>query len=263
MELLEREDYLQSLAQYEAEAGRVVLVAGEAGIGKTALVRAFTDSHDRKGITAWGSCDGLFTPRPLGPLFDMGPQMGGDVAEALNAGAPRDELFSSTLSTLRSATETAVLVFEDIHWADEATLDLLRVIGRRVDALRALVIATYRDDELGPSHPLRTILGDLATSAGLRRISLPPLSLQSVNRLVANTELVAEEVHAVTGGNPFYVTELLGAGLAEVPQSVRDAVLARVARLSQGAQEVIKAAALIGLAVETDVCKRSLPAQTN
>jgi DNA-binding CsgD family transcriptional regulator/tetratricopeptide (TPR) repeat protein len=259
MELLEREVFLRSLADYEAEAaagdGRLVLVAGEAGIGKTALVRAFTDSHDLTGLAAWGSCDGLFTPRPLGPLFDMGPQLGGDLAEALSAGATRDELFSLTISTLRSATRACVLVFEDIHWADEATLDLLRVLGRRISSLRVLIIATYRNDELGSSHPLRAILGDLATSAGLRRIFLPPLSLASVNRLVQNSELVAEEVHEVTGGNPFYVTELLGAGLAEVPQSIRDVVLARVGRLSQGAQEVIKAAALIGLAVEADVLR--------
>jgi DNA-binding CsgD family transcriptional regulator/tetratricopeptide (TPR) repeat protein len=260
MELLEREGFLQSLTGYEAEAatgdGRVVLIAGEAGIGKTVLVRAFTESPERKGVTAWGSCDGLFTPRPLGPLFDMGPQLGGEIAAALSAGAPRDELFSVTLATLRSATDIHTLVFDDIHWADEATLDLLRVIGRRAGSLRALVIATYRDDELGPSHPLRTILGDLATSAGLRRIFLPPLSLEGVNRLVAQSSLAAQEVHELTGGNPFFVTELLGAGFAEVPQSVRDVVLARVAKLSPAAQEVIKAAALIGLAVEPDILQQ-------
>jgi ATP/maltotriose-dependent transcriptional regulator MalT len=259
MELLERATFLDLLSEYLSETthghGRLVLVAGEAGIGKTSLIQRFAADRSGEVAIAMGACDGLFTPRPLGPLFDMAPKLGGDLVAALAHGADREQVFALVLTALRVRTKPIVLVVEDVHWADEATLDLLRVLGRRLDTSRCLIVATYRDDELGPTHPLRVVLGDLATSAGVRRISLPPLSATAVQTLVARSGLDPNSVHAMTGGNPFYVTEVLAAGLMEVPQTVVDAVLARMARLGPDAREVMVTASLIGLRVEADVLR--------
>ena len=171
MELLERSLFLDTLASYAAEArhgsGRLVLVSGESGIGKTALVEAFqAQLHAARWL--WGACDGLLTPRPLGPLFDIAAQAGGRLSELCGQGATRDELFGAFLAELDSPALT-VMVIEDVHWADEATIDLLRFAGRRLSRMKALVLVTYRDDELG-DDPLRLLLGDLATQRATRRM---------------------------------------------------------------------------------------------
>src|ERR1700759_438849 len=157
MALLEREPFLRALAGHGAEArqgqGRLVLISGESGIGKTTLVEAF---HDQAGAERWwwGACDGLLTPRPLGPLFDIAAQAGGELAALAGQGAPRDRLFAATLAALDQPAGLTVLVLEDLHWADEATIDLLSFLGRRAGRLPVLVIATYRDDALAEDHPL-------------------------------------------------------------------------------------------------------------
>jgi DNA-binding CsgD family transcriptional regulator/tetratricopeptide (TPR) repeat protein len=145
------------------------------------------------------------------------------------------------------------VVLEDVHWADEATLDLLRWLGRRLGSTRTLLIATYRDEELGPGHPLRFFLGDVATSATAHRLTLPPLSKDAVRFLASGTELDASALHRVTGGNPFLVTEVLGAPSDGVPDTVRDAVLARISRLSKEGQTVLEIAAVIGMRIEQDL----------
>src|SRR5215470_10820395 len=158
MELLERESFLDALAEYAREArqgdGRLVLVSGESGIGKTALLEEF--EHRLKGVRSlWGACDGLLTPRPLGPLFDIGAQLDGELADLCRRGAPRDQLFAAFLAELDSATTFTVAVIEDVHWADEATIDLLSFAGRRLGRIPAVLLVTYRDDELAADHPLR------------------------------------------------------------------------------------------------------------
>jgi len=256
MGLLEREGPLASLAACADEArrgqGRLVLVSGEAGVGKSALVERFT-----AGLTGTrfylGACDGLFTPRPLGAFLDIAGQIGGEVAELagrFDASAEREELFGLLLGELAKPDRLSVVVVEDIHWADEATLDLLRFLARRTGSLPVLLIVTYRDDELAASYPLRTALGDLAVQRCTRRVDLSPLSAAAVAALSAGSGLDAAELYRVTGGNPFYVTETLRTGLDRVPRSAADAVLARVAGLGQGARDVLRAAALIGSVVE-------------
>jgi len=255
--LLERDAFLTSLATYAQEAergnGRLVLVAGEAGVGKSTVVRRFAESLEDNVAVAWGACDGLATPRPLGPLFDMAPRLGDAIQHALSSGAARNDVFRTVLDVLRARTVPVLLVFEDVHWADEATLDLLRVLGRRMERLSGVLVATYRNDELGPSHPLRVVLGDVATAGGLRRMTLPPLTQSAVAQLTGKSGIDPAKLHALTGGNPFFVTEVVASGLADVPETVRDAVLARVTKLSDDARAVIAAAALIGLRVETDL----------
>ena len=256
MQLLERGAALASLAEYAHEArqgdGRLVLVAGEAGIGKSALIEQL--HHDLPDARwSWGACDGLSTPRPLGPLLDLADQLSGELEELCQASAAREDLFRALLRQVSQPGTLSVVVIEDVHWADESTVDLLRFLGRRVRDAPALLIATYRDDGLAADDPLRIALGDLATQRSTRRVGLAPLSAEAVRILAGASGLDGAELYRLTGGNPFYVTEVLQAGLGAVPSSARDAVLARAARLSGGSREVLDVAALIGTRVELDL----------
>lgn len=252
MFLHERDEALGELNAALADAlagrGRVFFVGGEAGIGKTALVEAFARRQPAAIRRLWGACDPLFTPRPLGPLHDVAAQLdpGAALVAALSAGG-HAAVFAAALRDLTA--RPTVAVFEDIHWADEATLDLLRFLGRRVGQTHALLILTYRDDELGPRHPLRLLLGDLAGLPAVRRLRLEPLSEATVGALVGERGIDAAALHRRTGGNPFFVTEALAA-VGELPPTVRDAVLARAARLSPAAREALDAAAVLGTRVE-------------
>jgi DNA-binding CsgD family transcriptional regulator/tetratricopeptide (TPR) repeat protein len=238
MELLEREHCLVELTGWLRAAGEqggcVALVAGEAGIGKTTLVQEFSKQQSGTRVL-WGACDALFTPRPLAPLHDIARQTKGALLTAVNSGANRDEIFTAALDELER--ERALVVFEDMHWADEATLDLLKYLGRRVHRTRAMLAVTYRDDEVGPRHPLRHVIGDLPR-ASLRRMSLPPLSVSAVAQLASRAERPAKGLHGLTGGNPLFVTEVLAAVADTVPMTVRDAVLARAVRLAPAAREI-------------------------
>jgi len=251
MPLLERESCLASLhadlAEARAGSGRAVFVSGEAGIGKTSLIEHFT--RDQRGARVWwGACDLLFTPRPLGPLRDIALQMRGDWHTRLDAESDRAAWFSAFLNELQ--LDTTIVVIEDVHWADEATLDLLKFLSRRIQRTRALLIVTYRDDELGPRHPLRTVLGEAGTSTAVRRLALAPLSEKAVRALVGRRTLEAAALHRQTGGNPFFITEILAGESGRVPETIRDAVLARAARLSPSARAVLDAAAVIGGRIE-------------
>jgi len=251
--LLERETQLASLGDYAGEAqqgdGRLVLIGGEAGVGKSALVE-----HVQRGlpgaIWAWGACDGLFTPRPLSPLFDIASTLGGKLFELCRADAPREELFGALLEQVSAPGKLHVLVIEDVHWADEATIDLLRFLGRRIRNAPVLLLATYRDEGLTVTDPLRTALGDLATQRSVRRLNLSPLSAGAVAVLADGSGLDPAALYRLTGGNPFYVGQVIQAGMSEVPESARDAVLARAARLGSDSLAVLDAAALIGTRVE-------------
>jgi DNA-binding CsgD family transcriptional regulator/tetratricopeptide (TPR) repeat protein len=256
MELLERASVLDALGSLLAEAragsGRMALVGGEAGVGKTSLVRELCARQRHAAGVLWGDCDPLSTPRPLGPLADIAPAVGGRLEELLREEAPREALFSTLLERLRRGAPASILVVEDLHWADEATLDLLRFLARRIGGVPVLMVATFRDDQVGPSHPLRVTLGDLAGSGLVRRLRLEPLSRQAVAALAAGAGGVdPERLYETTGGNPFFVTEVLAAGGEEIPVTVLDAVLARAARLSVPARRLLDAAAVVAPPMET------------
>ena len=256
MRLLEREPPLAALAAYAGEAGgsdgRLVLIAGEAGVGKSALVEQFAAQSPPGVRWLWGACDGLFTPRPLGPLFDLADDLGGDLQALCRAQAPREELFGTLLRQLSELGPVIVLV-EDIHWADEATLDLLRFLGRRIRTSKVMIIATYRDDDLAAGDLLLTALGELSRQPATRRIGLVPLSAGAVAELAAASGLDAAKLYRLTGGNPFYVTEAIAAGLDEVPAAARDATLARAAGLTGPARQVLETAALTGTRCEPEL----------
>ncbi len=232
-----------------AGVGRVVLVSGEAGVGKTSLVEQFRlgTAHAR---WASGACDGLFTPRPLGPLFEIAEQLGGDLLEACRRDASRDELFAVLLRQIAAQSELTLLCIEDVHWADESTLDLLRFLGRRIRTAPALLVVTYRDEALAADAPLRVVLGALATERAVRRVGVAPLSEDAVAVLAADSGIRAPELHRLTGGNPFFVTEVVQTGTTAIPASARDAVLSRVARLSATARRAVEVAALGGARVD-------------
>lgn len=252
MRILEREAFLKDLKGWLREAaageGRLVFLAGEAGIGKTVLVRILAQTVEGIARVAVGACDPLSTPRPLGPLLDVADTLATGTGELLEVGAPRAEVFQAFLSEIGGAP--TLVVFEDAQWADEATLDLLRFLGRRIGKTRALMVVTYRVEEIGPRHPLTTVLGDLATAEAVRRMALPGLSEAAVRTLAMGSDLDPAELYRQTGGNPFFVTEVLAGGTRGIPATVRDAVLARASRLSAKGRRVLDAAAIIGFRLE-------------
>jgi DNA-binding CsgD family transcriptional regulator/tetratricopeptide (TPR) repeat protein len=264
MALLEREQALGSLSAHADAArdgaGRLVLVAAEAGAGKSALISQFTAGLSDARCYL-GTCDGVFTPRPLGAFLDIADQLGGELPDRFRGHAGRDELFGLLLGQLGQPGGLRVVVVEDVHWADEATLDLLRFLARRIIALPLLLVVTYREDEIADGNLLRVALGDLAVQRCTRRVDLAPLSAAAVAALAAGSGLDAAELHRVTGGNPFYVVETLRTGLDEVPPSAMDAVLARAAGLGPSARDVLHVAALIGTVVEPWLLERAAVAR--
>lgn len=254
MPLLERERQLAILAalldEAASHAGRLLLIEGEAGVGKTTLLGHFREAVTPVTPVFIGRCDPLSTPHPLGPFIEIVAALRGQTQDLLRAGAPRDEVFRAFQAQLSASPEPVVVAIEDAHWADEATLDLLRFVGRRIEATRSLVIVTYRDDEVGRDHPLRVVVGDLATSLAVRRLALPRLSEGAVALLARSSAVDPVELYRQTGGNPFFVTEVLQTGSSGIPTTVRDAVLARAARLSPIGRRTLEAAAVIGPTVE-------------
>jgi DNA-binding CsgD family transcriptional regulator/tetratricopeptide (TPR) repeat protein len=246
--LLERSDQLAALAEVldavlADGAGTLVFVGGEAGVGKTTLLQAFCDDRRASARILWGACEGLLTPGPLGPLFDVAEVTGGELEELVSRDARPHEVTGALVREL-AAGRTTIVVLEDLHWADEATLDVLRLLARKVQAVPALVLASYRDDELDRAHPLTVVLGELATARAVVRVRVPPLSADAVGALAEPHGIDAHDLYRQTNGNPFYVTEVLAAGTPEIPHTVRDAVLARVARLSPAACSLLDAIAI-------------------
>ncbi|HEX2850683.1 MAG TPA: AAA family ATPase [Acidimicrobiales bacterium] len=246
MGLLERDEHLAVLLDRFREldaGGRLVLVSGEAGAGKTSLIEEFRRRHLQEARVLVGRCDDLFAARPLGPFVDIAREHRGALSSALAEGDSA-AAFEAFLTDLSRPPHPVVVVLEDLQWADEATLDLLRLLARRLDVLPCLIVATHRDD-LANDHPLRRAWGSLVGSA-ISRIELPPLSRSAVAALAKGTGIDARSLYARTGGNPFFVAEVIAGEQDQVPTTVRDTILARATRLGGSARDALDAAAMIG-----------------
>jgi DNA-binding CsgD family transcriptional regulator/tetratricopeptide (TPR) repeat protein len=240
MQILERDlqrAILQSaLAQVvEGREGVCVLLSGESGIGKTTLVQTFLQSLTVNAPVLLSGCEAFLTPRPFGPVVDLADRFSPSVALALQQGSTYNAIFPEVLRFFKESRQPYVFVIEDVHWADAGTIDLLRYLGRRLADVPLMLLLTHRDDSLDDSHPLHTLLGDLPT-ATTKRISLPTLSLEAVNKLAKAVHRDGDEIYTATGGNPFYVTEILASSDRSIPPSIRDAVRSALARLPPAAR---------------------------
>ena len=241
MELIERSEvlsFLQNQFKIVAEnEGHCVFISGEAGIGKTSLVKAFCKQQREDCSIYQGACDALFTPRPLAPLYDIMWQLCSDFARYSHKVEERPVLFSKFFYELSNKTEKILIVFEDIHWADEATLDFIKFFARRIGQLSCLFILTYRDDEIHSRHPLRNVFSDLSPDT-FTRIQLMPLSREAVYKLANEKGYDAEDVYNVSGGNPFYVNEILASYSPGVPDNIKDSILSVYERQEEGTKNV-------------------------
>jgi DNA-binding CsgD family transcriptional regulator len=257
MDLWERAealDVLDGLVRDSAKGGRIALVVGEAGIGKSVLVSEFARRCGARARVLWGGCDRLVTPRALGPLHDIGRQTGGELAERLRSGGTRDEVFAALLNELSGPVQRQrpVIVIEDAHWADKATLDLLVFLGRRIDRLSAVLVVTFRDDEVGVEHPLRGALAALPTVI-VRRVRLAPLSPECVKEQAKLAGRDPRVVRRLTGGNPLLLTELLRSAGGAIPASVKDLILDRLQALSEPARDLAHLVSVIPTRAERAV----------
>jgi len=247
MHLLERQTQLDELARCFQEArkgcGKLVLISAEAGLGKSSLVERFVSEHRRDARTLWGACDALSTPRALAPVHEIAAQTAQFGSQLTRDSESGERLFGILLEELARPERVSLVVLEDLHWADAATLDFVRFIGRRIQRTSALFIATYREDELSPNHPLRLALGEL-TGHHVIRMRLAPLSLAAVELLSRDSGRDAAVLHRITGGNPFFVREALASPGELVPPSVRDAVVSRLLRCSPEARELAELVAI-------------------
>lgn len=252
--LVERERDFERLDALIAAASRgqgsVALVCGEAGIGKTSLIRGVFARLPRGWVAATGGCDALYTPRPLGPVRDMAEMLGPKVRALLENG-DRQHLFAAILDMISRSNSPILMVWEDMHWADHATLDLLRYLGRRIAFLPLVLVLTYRDDETGAQHPLTQVLEELPPTVR-EAVPLRRLSPKAVSAMARKAGLPGDWLYQKTSGNPFLVTEMLAAGQGaadNLPGSIREAVTVRQAQLSGGARELLELISVIPAAV--------------
>jgi DNA-binding CsgD family transcriptional regulator/tetratricopeptide (TPR) repeat protein len=252
IELLERQEHLKRLEKAFAAArqggGRIVAIAGEAGVGKTALVERFVADLGVQARVHRGACENLSTPEALLPLRDIARASG----QPFDPQADNIRSFESLLGILSFPTLPSVLVIEDLHWADTVTLDLIRFVARRIRGVRALIVLTYRDEELDTESPLRTLLGE-APADSVERLRLESLSPGAVTQLAEKVGRRGDALFALTAGNPFLVTEMLAVDSDVPTDAIRDATLARAARLPPAARVVLEAVSIFPRRADTAI----------
>ncbi|WP_375202248.1 helix-turn-helix transcriptional regulator [Hyphococcus sp.] len=261
--LLERDNEFTTLNHCLDQAmngrGSVVLVSGEAGVGKTSLLRAFADQHSEAKI-CWGMCDALYTPQTLGPIYDIAISLCERTRTLAESGANSAALFPALLSEL-SKPVPQILVIEDIHWADYATLDFVKYIARRIPVLNTVLIASFRDDEIDHTHPVQAVFGDLQ-SRQITRINISPLSRLAVETLNTSALYDTNHLMKVTGGNPFFLSELLAfpsEDIRSVPISIKETVNARLNRLTEAERDFVEFVSIIPGAIDLDIVAACMP----
>lgn len=248
--LIERGRQLETLTDaITASEGQVVLVSGEAGHGKTTLLEHFLTGLNHRFTVLSAACEPLGIPAPFSPLYELLDALPEDVASGIRTGASRPDVYSGLLDFLKN--DRVVLVIEDVHWADEPTLGLLRFLGRRMSVTASTLVVTYRSEEVDLNPSLRLVIADLGSQAV--RLDLPALSVEGVAEMTFGLDLDPAHVHAATLGNPFFVEEVVRHPELRVPPTVQNAVLANADRLSEAAREVLFMVALSpeGLGLDT------------
>ena len=260
-ELVERDEPLAALeAAYESAAagyGQVALISGEPGIGKTALVSRFAADLPERSVL-WGACDDLLTPKPLGPFHDIADGVSAGLTSAITDRSAPQEIHRLLVDELDRSPSPTVLVIEDVHWADDATLDAVTFIGRRIAGLPAMLVLTFRSGEVSATDPLHATLAAVRSPMTLY-LELTPLSHSAVASLAGDR---SDEVYAATGGNPFFVSELLTAEPESVPPSVAHAVVGRAARLSDEALYLVELVSVVPTRISTSVLDGVMPLWT-
>jgi DNA-binding CsgD family transcriptional regulator len=263
-QVLERAHELATLAGAARAAangaGSVALVYGEAGIGKSTLVMSMRPRLPAEGRMLVGYCDDLGTPRTLGPFRDLVGSVGPRLSAALQDGQDRDAVLHELRRELDWAGHPTVLVIEDVHWADDATLDALVFLVRRIDQMPAVLVLTYRPEEIRQDQPVQRLLGHVAAAQRAHRLPLRRLSRSAVETLSIDRGLDAANVYRVTGGNPFFVHEVLASGGDRpVPPTVVDAVLARVRRLDPQSLSALELLAVLPSAIDRNLVSTLAP----
>lgn len=247
MKLLERDQFILELqdlfVKSRSEHGNIVAISGEAGIGKTSLVEYFVKQNEGQANILWGACDDLFTPRPLAPLYDIVTQLNSKIVDHLDSGNPRPSIFSNFLKEIQN-NEPNIIVIEDMHWADESTIDLLQFLGRRINKSQSLLIITYRDDEIKSDHPLRLALSNIPSN-NLKRIKLTQLSENAVELLAKNYGKDNGNLYSITGGNPLFVAEVLLNKESETSATIKELVTSKLNRLSSEARSATEMISVI------------------
>ena len=263
--LLERNEPLSALVDLVsglargAGHGRCMLLEGDAGVGKTSLLAAARAATADRADWWWGTCEPLLAPPALAPWFDMLPGLPPRLAETIRRGQVGADLYTGLLSVMRDAPRPLVVVVEDAHWADGASLDLLRFLARRVALTSALLVVSWRDAELAPDHPLRAVIAGLPAES-TQRITLGPLSAAAVAEWAGRAGRDARGLFEATGGNPFFLGQLLASprdASGGIPTAVRDALIVRVGRLPAPVREVLDLVSLSPVALEVDVLGRT------
>ena len=252
-----RSEALTALNAALERAPAVVLVAGDAGIGKTRVVREFAAAADARVL--WGDCVPMQAGElPYAPfmaaLRGIAEPAPPTLAEPGDARAQRFEAVVSALGRL-ARDGPVVLVVEDLHWADDATQDLLRFLVRNLEGMPLLVVTTVRTDEPHVPAPLQRLIAELTRSAD--RLDLAPLDREPTARQLAGIlgatpdEATVGRIHASAEGNPYFAEELLAAGVRSAP--LRSVLLARLADLDPDDRRVVELVAAIGQGVEHDL----------
>ncbi len=253
-------------------SGSLVLISGEAGIGKTRLASEAVRSGRTDLLVLWGSCsDGDGAPpfwpwtealRPLIGTMALPPEVVAVLPGLAPEGASHPEpvadevrfrafnLIAELLDDV-GRRRPVMVVLDDLHWADPSSLELLRTVARRSATCHFAVVGTYRDTDVDRDHPLHSLLGELTRTGA--RLVLTGLTVDEVAQLLAPTQRsvdgdVAAAVARRTGGNPFFVREVgrRGVGGHEVPPAVRDVLLHRIDALPHRARRLLEASAILG-----------------
>lgn len=241
------------LGKAAAGEGRIAVIHGEAGVGKTSVVKAFTTAHQDDSHVLWAGCDDLLATRPLGPIWDIAAAET-RLVESLR-GNDRLAVFRAVLDLLTRSLRPTVLVIEDLHWADEATLDLVNYVGRRIESTSSLMILTYRGSDVADDHPVRRVLGALPHNP-VEGIALAPLSRDAVTQLAGGNAIEGDSLWRMTGGNPFFVTELLGSG-ETMPGSIKDSIRGTLSRLSPPARDLVELVSVTPTQVRMQVVQQT------